>query len=97
MLSWVLEIDTTAAWPQCKGLALALPRLARAEYRIIESLGRREAEPGPCRNLDLFTSSRVAAYASLEFALTEYSKTCQAQRTLVLELADYQLVELGER
>src|SRR5215469_14833157 len=77
---------------------LFVPRgsLPSAEYGVFQRLGRRKAQSGPRRNLDLLASSRVAAYTGLELALAEYSKTCQSQRALFPELFCDQVVEFVE-
>src|SRR5215471_10494690 len=83
-------------WPGRRCLFVPRGSLPSAEYGVFQRLGRRKAQSGPRRDLDLLASSRVAAYTRLELALAEYPKSCQSQRALSPELFGNQVVEFVE-
>jgi hypothetical protein len=81
---------------QDDGVLCVRERLPSAEYGVFQRLGRRKTQSGPCRNLDLLASGRVAAYTRLELAFSEHPETCQPKQPLFLELAGHQIVEFIE-
>src|SRR6266404_2685878 len=71
-------------------------KLFRAENRILERLGRREAKPSARRNLDLLPGRRIAAHPRLGLALAEDTEPGQAQRTFLLEFLHDQRIQFLE-
>src|SRR5580704_12772570 len=71
-------------------------KLFRAENRILQRLGRREAKPRTRRNLDLLTSRRITPHARLGLALAEDAEAGQPQRSFFLQFANDQRVEFLE-
>src|SRR5271170_1923004 len=68
-----------------------------AQDRVLERFGCGEAQSRACRNLDHLSGRGIAAHPRLALALAEYSQARQAERTFLLQLANYQRGEFLER